>query len=181
MMADMNRLQEIIRQKSYNADGDFKLASGVSSRFFFDMKVTLLDPEGINLVADAFIDRLAGDHIHAIGGLVIGACPIVSAVCLKSHTRSFPIQGFYVRKEPKKRGTQKMIEGAVLQKGDRIVIVDDVTTSGGSALQAVDEVEGLGCTVVKVMTIIDRHQGAAENLAKRGLTLEALFTKDDFD
>lgn len=179
--ADLGRLKEIIRQKSYNTGGDFKLASGASSSFFFDMKVTLLDPEGASLVAEAFLDRLEGSGIKAIGGLVIGACPIASAVSLKSLERKTPIQGFYVRKEPKKRGTQKMIEGAALQKGDRVVIVDDVTTSGGSALEAVQEVEKLGCEVVKVMTIVDREQGAAENLAKKNLTLDALFTRRDFE
>jgi orotate phosphoribosyltransferase len=178
----MNELKEIIRQKSYITDGDFKLASGATSSFFFDMKVTMLDPRGATLAADLILDKIRGENVTAVGGLVVGACPIASAVCVRSleHGEK-PVNAFYVRKEPKKRGTQKMIEGAELRKGDRVVMVEDVTTSGGSVLQAIDEVEKLGCTVVKVITIVDREQGAKDNLARRNLTLDPVFTRRDFD
>jgi orotate phosphoribosyltransferase len=175
-----DRLRDIIREKSYITEGDFKLASGVSSNFFFDLKVTLLDPEGASLTADLILERLQGLNVTAIGGLVIGACPIASAVCVRSHAAGTPIQAFYVRKEPKKRGTQKMIEGAPLKKGDRVVMVEDVTTTGGSVMQAIQEVRGLGCEIVKLVTVVDREQGAREALAKEGLTLDALFTRRDF-
>jgi orotate phosphoribosyltransferase len=178
--ARRERLKEIIVEKSYIKDGDFKLASGATSSFFFDMKVTLLDPEGANLAADLILDRLEGLDAKAIGGLVIGACPIASAVCVKSLERGHPINAFYVRKEPKKRGTQKLIEGALLRKGDRVVMVEDVTTSGGSVMDAVKVVRELGCEVVKIITIVDREAGAQANLAKEGLTLDALFCKQDF-
>lgn len=177
----MDRLKEIIKEKSYIIDGDFKLASGAMSNFFFDMKVTLLDPEGASLAADLILDKIKGQNVQAIGGLVIGACPIASAVCVKSYERNLPINAFYVRKEPKKRGTQKMIEGAVLKSGDRVVMVDDVTTSGGSVLEAIKIIKDLGCDVVNVITIVDREQGAKENLIKAGLSLDSLFTKHDFD
>ena len=174
------RLKEIVREKSYITDGDFKLASGATSNFFFDMKVTMLDPEGASLAADLILDKIKGENIQAIGGLVIGACPIASAVCVKSFERGTPVNAFYVRKEPKKRGTQKMIEGAALKPGDRVVMVEDVTTSGGSVLQAIDVVQELGCKVVKVITLVDREQGAKENLAQKGLTLDPVFTRHDF-
>lgn len=179
-MTALNRLRDIIREKSYNTGGDFKLASGATSNFYFDMKPTLLDPEGSSLLADAILDRLQDTDVKAIGGLVIGACPIVSAVCLKSFERKKPLQGFYVHKEQKERGTKKMIEGTPLQKGDRVVIVDDVTTSAGSSIKAIEEVEKLGCVVVKVITVVDRGQGAAANLARKNLELDALFSREDF-
>lgn len=180
-MANLARLKEIIREKSFNTGGDFKLASGATSSFYFDMKPTVLDPEGASLVADAILERLQGANVKAVGGLVVGACPIVSSVCVKSFSKGAPLQGFYVHKEQKERGTKKMIEGDALKHGDRVVIVEDVTTSGGSSLKAVDEVEKLGCTVVKVMTIVDRDAGATEAFARRGLPFEALFTKKDFE
>jgi orotate phosphoribosyltransferase len=177
----LSRLKEIIRQKSYITEGDFKLASGATSSFFFDMKVTMLDPEGASLAADLILDKIAGQNVTAIGGLVIGACPIASAVCVRSFDRGTPVNAFYVRKEPKKRGTQKMIEGAALKPGDRVVMVEDVTTSGGSVLQAADVVRELGCMIVKVITLVDREQGAKENLALKGLSLDPVFTRHDFE
>lgn len=179
-MSSLDRLRDIIKEKSYNSGGDFKLASGETSSFYFDMKPTLLDPEGSSLLAEAILDRLQDVDAMAIGGLVIGACPIVSAVCLKSFERKRPLQGFYVHKEQKQRGTRKMIEGAPLRKGDRVVIVDDVTTTAGSSIRAIEEVEKLGCTVVKVITVVDRGQGAAENLARKKLELDSLFSREDF-
>jgi orotate phosphoribosyltransferase len=180
-MANLNRLRDIIKQKSYNTGGDFKLASGATSSFFFDMKPTLLDPEGANLVADAILARIGNDNVKAIGGLVLGACPIASAVCVKSHSTPAPLQAFYVRKEAKARGTQKMIEGLELKKDDRVVVVEDVTTSGGSALQAVEELQKIGCIVVKVMTIVDREQGAAAAFANKKIPFDALFCRKDFE
>lgn len=175
------RLKLLIREKSYLTEGDFALASGASSSFFFDMKVTMLDPEGATLAAELILERIEGLRLDAVGGLVVGACPIVSAVCVRSHGRAHPVQGFYVRKEPKNRGTQKMIEGALLTAGMRVAILEDVTTSGGSALRAMQEVERLGCTVACVVTIVDREQGAAEAFAREGVAFYPLFTRRDFE
>lgn len=174
------RLQEIIAEKSYIQDGDFKLASGASSSFFFDMKMTLLDPEGASLAANLILDMIKGQNVKAVAGLELGACPIVSAVCVKSLERSEQITGIYVRKTPKKRGTQKMIEGLELKAGDRVVVVDDVTTAGGSVLQAVEQIKELGCEIVSVISIVDRLQGARERIEGAGYIFEPLFTKDDF-
>jgi orotate phosphoribosyltransferase len=174
------RLRAIIRERSYLTGGDFQLASGAESSFFFDMKPTLLDPEGATLVAELILDRIAPYRVTAIGGLELGACPIASAVCVRSWERPQCVAAFYVRKTPKKRGTQKMIEGAELQPGARVAMVDDVTTSGGSTLQAVEEVRKLGCTVACVLSVVDRQQGARERFAAESIPFEALFTRDDF-
>lgn len=172
------RLRDLIAERSLTR-GQFKLASGGESNIFFDMKTTLLDPEGASLAGDLILDMIEDVEPQAIGGLVLGACPVVTAVCVKSAERGRPIPGFYVRKEPKGRGTNKLIEGN-LEPGWRVVVVEDVTTEGNSALRAVRAVRDEGCAVAKVVTVVDRLQGARENLEKEGLELAPLFTRDDF-
>ncbi len=172
------RLHELIAARSILTGGNFTLASGGQSGVFFDMKMTLLDPEGLNLVADLIIDLIADEPCDAIGGLVLGACPIVDAICLRSYQRR-PMAGFYVRKEPKERGTNKMIEGP-LKPGAVCIMVEDVTTQGSSVLKAIAAAREAGCTVNTVVTCIDRQQGARERLASQGVALKPLFTMDEF-
>jgi orotate phosphoribosyltransferase len=173
------RLRDIIRARSLLTAGSFTLASGRASSMFFDMKPTMLHPEGANLIADAVLDRLKEPELDAVGGLVMGAVPIVAVVCAKSFERGRPLQGFFVRKEVKDHGTAKLIDGN-LARGARAVILEDVTTTGGSALRAVDAVRSAGATVVKVISIVDRLEGAADTFLAHGLSFEAVFTKNDF-
>jgi orotate phosphoribosyltransferase len=173
------RLRHLIAERSVLTGGDFKLASGGASTVFFDMKMTLLTPDGLGLVGALVFEAISQDGVAAIGGLVLGACPIVDAVCLKSGEAGQPISAFYVRKEPKDHGTDKLIEGP-LQAGARVAVVEDVTTKGNSALKAAEAARKEGCEVVRVVTIVDRLEGAAANLEANGLTLTALFTRDDF-
>lgn len=174
-----SRLRDLIAERSVLRGGKFKLASGGRSSVFFDMKMTLLTPDGAGLAADLILQSLAGEKIDAIGGLVLGACPIVDAVCLRSGGTAAPINAFYVRKEPKAHGTDKLIEGP-LKPGARVIVVEDVTTRGNSALRAVEAARAEGCEVVRVITIVDRLEGAADNLKSHGVELVALFTRDDF-
>lgn len=174
-----SQLREIIRKRSV-ITGDFKLASGGSSDIFFEMKETLLDPEGLDLASDMIlhiIDKIP--NVDAVGGLELGACPVVTAICLKS-LASRPLAGFYVRKERKKRGAKQLIDGPVV-RGSNVVILDDVTTKGGSMLQAVRAArEERECNVVAVITVVDREEGAKEALAKEGLDLIPLFVMSEF-
>jgi orotate phosphoribosyltransferase len=172
------RLKSLVAAKSVLTGGDFKLASGGQSSVFFDMKMTLLDPEGINLVADLMLEMLQNERFDAIGGLVLGACPIVDAITLKAYPAR-RITGFYVRKEPKERGTNKMIEGP-LAPGAACVMVEDVTTQGSSVLKAITEARAIGCKVGTVVTCVDRQQGARERLKAEGIALKPLFTMDEF-
>lgn len=172
------RLKEIILEKSYKT-GHFILASGATSTFMFDLKPTLLDPEGANLAADLILEKLPKDVV-AFGGLELGACPIVSAVCVKSYLAGRPLKTFYVRKEKKERGTKQRIEGCELQPGDKVVMVDDVTTKGGSVLQAVQAAQEAGAVVPLVLSVLDREEGARENLGKQGIALDSIFTKGEF-
>ncbi len=172
------RLREIIAGASVRF-GTFKLASGGESNVFIDMKQTLLDPEGLNLAADLILDIVEREEVDAVGGLVLGACPIVDALCVKSYARR-PLTGFYVRKEPKGTGTRRMIEGP-LKDGARVMLVEDVTTKGGSALKAARIVrDELGCTIAKIVSVVDREAGAAANMAQEGIELVSLFTMADF-
>ncbi|MCZ6720618.1 MAG: orotate phosphoribosyltransferase [Proteobacteria bacterium] len=172
------RLCALIAAKSLTKEGTFQLASGQTSGFYFDMKPVLLDPEGARLIAEAVLAEIEGDEVDHIGGLAMGAIPIVAAVVAMSWSRR-PIAGFFVRPRQKERGTKRLVEGNI-QRNARVVLVEDVTTTGGSALQAAEAVWEFGCDVVKVITVVDRLAGAGANLEARGLELTALFTRDDF-
>jgi orotate phosphoribosyltransferase len=176
---EWQRLREIIREKSLRSDREYILSSGEKSGYYFDMKPTTFDPEAINLICPIIYNLVVKIPAVYVGGLAVGAIPIVSALVLYSATRT-PLPGFYVRDEIKNHGTQRLIEGFLDSDAD-VVIFDDVTTSGASAMKAVDAVRERGCKVVKVITIVDRLEGAAEHFKKAGLDFTALFTTKDFD
>jgi len=173
------RLLAIIREKSFLTEGGpFKLASGGMSDFYLDMKPTTFSPEGLNLIADILYDMLREDHsIDAVGGLELGALPITNAVSMRSWSDR-PIDGFVVRKEKKGHGTDKKIDGN-FRPDSNVVLFEDVTTRGGSVMEAVNAVRSRGATVSKIITIVDRLEGATENLRKEGIELVAVFTIRD--
>jgi orotate phosphoribosyltransferase len=170
------RLLEIIKEKSL-LKGQFKLASGATSDYYLDMKPTTFDPEGAALVAEIVFDMLAGDPVDSIGGLELGAVPIIATVCARSWPDR-PINGFVVRKEQKGHGTDKKIDGN-FRNGENVVLFDDVTTKGGSVMQAVKAVRERGAKVTKIITLVDRLEGATENLQKEGIMLFPVFTTRD--
>jgi orotate phosphoribosyltransferase len=173
------RLLAIIRQKSFLTEGGpFKLASGATSDYYLDMKPTMFSAEGISLIADIVYDMLRDDgSVDAVGGLELGAVPITSAVSMRSFSGR-PVDAFVVRKEAKDHGTSKKIDGN-FHDNARVVLVEDVTTQGGSVMQAVHAVRARGATVTKIITIVDRLEGAADNLRKEGIALEPVFTIRD--
>jgi orotate phosphoribosyltransferase len=182
MLADLpakrQRLLGIIRQKSLLQQRDFLLASGRSSSFFFDMKRTMFDPEGAALATDLLFDRIKDEPVDYIGGLETGAIPIVAAVCAKSWPEK-PIKGFFVRKQAKGHGTDQRIDG-LLENGSRVILFEDVTTTGGSVMQAAAAVRQRDCTILKVIAIVDRLEGADQNFKDAGINFESLFTWRDF-
>jgi orotate phosphoribosyltransferase len=175
-LPEKDRLLQIIRQRSLLI-GHFKLASGATSDYYLDMKPTTFDPEGASLVAEIIFNMLAEDRVDSIGGLELGAVPIIAAVCARSWPER-PIDGFIVRKAQKGHGTDKKIDGN-FRNGTDVVLFDDVTTKGGSVMQAVEAVRGRGARVTKIITILDRLEGATENLRDHGIRLVPIFTKDD--
>jgi orotate phosphoribosyltransferase len=173
------RLRRIIKEKSLLGGSSFTLASGRQSSFFFDMKRTMFDPEGINLIGEVLYETVRDEvDVSAVGGLEVGAIPIVLAVCMTSFGQR-AIDGFFVRKQAKGHGTDQRIDGQ-FKAGSTVVIFEDVTTTGGSSMQAVDAVRAQGGVIKKVVTIVDRLEGAREAFAAKGITLEAVYTRDDF-
>lgn len=176
--AKRDRLREIIAARSFSM-GEFKLASGAGSNYYFDMKPTMLDPDGADLISDLILDALDGESFDAVGGLAYGAIPLVVGVVQKSAALGRPVPGCYVRKEQKDRGAEKLIDGNP-PEGGTVVVFEDVTTKGGSAMKAVEALREAGCTVTRVVTVVDRLEGAEAFLAENGVVLTALFTKDAF-
>jgi orotate phosphoribosyltransferase len=177
------RLIELIKLRSFQEGPEFKLASGKMSTFYFNMKPTMLDSEGAYLVASLILDQLEGVEADLIGGLEMGAVPIASSVAAIAYTQGRELPAFFVRKQAKEHGTQSLVEG--LAKGDsmagkKVVVVEDVTTTGGSALKAADALRAAGAEIVRVITIVDRLDGAAETFATAGLDFEPLLTLADF-
>ena len=176
----VEQLRELIQEKSFNVGGDFALSSGKASDCFFDLKPVMMDPEGIHLLTDIFLRRIADEETDYIGGVAVGAVPIVSAICAMSFYGAHPRKGFFVRKEWKQHGMRKRIEGNPPDKGSEALLFEDVTTTGESAMVAVGALRGIGCRVNTLYTIVDRSEGAEVLLAKAGIQLVPLFTKDDF-
>jgi orotate phosphoribosyltransferase len=181
--AARDRLIAIVRTRSYGTGVPIKLASGRMSDFYFNLKPTMLDPEGAALIGRLVLDTVAGEQIDAVGGLEMGAVPIATAVAVMSHQRGRPLPAFFVRKQSKEHGTKSLVEGLVKGEtlaGKRVVILEDVTTTGGSALKAIEQVRADGAEVVSVVTIVDREEGAAEAFAAAGMRFVPVLTRRMF-
>ncbi len=177
------RLIEIIKARSFQSGKEVKLASGRTSTYYFNMKPTMLDAEGAHVIATLILEAIAGLRADLIGGLEMGAVPIASAVAAVSQPSGRPVNAFFVRKQAKDHGTKSLIEGLPAGdslKGKRVVIVEDVTTTGGSAIKAAETVRAEGAEVVGVVTVVDRGEGADAAFAAAGLTLTPLLTLEDF-
>ena len=179
------RLIEKVRELAYlYSEHSFTLASGRKSNHFFDMKPVMMDPECAHLLGVLIHDTIEGiGGVDAVGGLELGAVPLTGIAIAKAG-RGSPLRGFIVRKEPKGRGGRKTgnppgIEGSSLQKGDRIVLLEDVTTTGGSALKAARRLIEIGCELVACITILDREEGGSEAFEEDGILLLPLTVKSE--
>ena len=174
--AARDSLLQIIVAKSYrySPTAEFKLASGGTSNFYFDMKMTMLDPKGIALIAEVLADKLSKHSARYVAGLELGAVPLIMAACMKGY------HALIVRKDKKGHGTKKLVEGPPAPAGAEVILLDDVTTKGESVLAAALEVRAAGCTVKTVITLVDRQDEARQKLAADGLALEPIFTLNDF-
>jgi orotate phosphoribosyltransferase len=180
--ASRARLADIIRTRSFGR-GEITLASGRKSDFYFNLKPTMLDPEGAALLAELTFDALRNDELDYVGGLEMGAVPLAGAIAQLSWLKNHPIAAFFVRKKPKEHGARLAVEGLAkgeTLQGKRIVIVEDVTTTGGSAIKALDAVRDAGGDVVLVYTMVDREEGAAENFKQAGVPFRALYKASEF-
>jgi len=175
-LALRNKVFNIIKERSFSR-GRFVLASGRESSYYLDMKPTMLHADGATLLAQLILKRLEGSEIHYIGGLEVGAVPLLSPIAIFSKSTARPISGFFVRKTVKDHGTKKLIEGVAEGdlKGKKVVILDDVTTTGESAMLAVKAAQDAGGEVCFVLSIVDREEGAPEFFEKAGVEFKALF------
>jgi len=159
--------------------GKFVLSSGKVSNYYLDGRIITLTPEGAYLVAEIILELIKGKNIGAVGGPTLGADPIVGAIAALSHIKRIPVKTFIVRKAAKEHGMQHQIEGPALNKGDTAILIDDVATTGKSLLEAKEALDKIGVKALEAIVIVDRGEGAKENLAKAGLKLESIFTIED--
>src|SRR5262245_18318917 len=171
-------LLRLLQERSFR-QGSFKLASGETSDFYIDGRMTVVHSAGAALIGDVLFDRTKDLGIDAIGGLEVGAVPLATAAVISYHRHGRAMEGFWVRNKVKEHGTQKEIEGGI-KPGMRASVVDDVFTKGQSALKAVEAVRRTGCEVVIVLCVVDRLAGARELFHEHGIAnYQAIFTIHD--
>ncbi len=182
MQYDKDLLKALVREHALQF-GQFTLASGKQASFYLDCRKITLHPQGSNLIAAGMLDGITGNRFpstpDAVGGLAIGADPITASIVVLAGQRGLPLRGFMVRKEAKTHGTGKLVEGPVTP-GMKCVIVEDVITSGGSALRAVESAKDFGMEVLGIYGVIDRLEGGREAIEQAGLPLTTLLTINDF-
>ncbi len=173
------RLIEIIKSLSVETGRTFKLASGRTSDFYCNLKPTMMDPEGAYLLGQLIAETLDGTKADLVGGLEMGAVPLATAASAMSFARGKPRPAFFVRKQAKDHGTQNLIDG--LRRGETlsgrsVIILEDVTTTGGSSVKAIEAVRAAGATVALVLTVVDRQEGADETFKAAGVPFRAMIT-----
>lgn len=174
---ERERLLSLIKKNALSF-GDFVLSSGKKSTYYIDARMITLDAEGSYLVAKIILKMIENVDVDSIGGVSIGADPIVGAVSAIGYSVGRPLKAFIIRKEPKKHGMQKWIEGP-LGSSDRVVIVDDVVTTGSSIYKAIEKTREFGCKIVKVISIVDRNSGLEAKLTNEGYIYEPIFYLKD--
>ncbi|MFL5239852.1 MAG: orotate phosphoribosyltransferase [Rhizomicrobium sp.] len=180
--ADERELFAIIRERSFRR-GKFRLASGRESELYFNLKPTMMSPKGALLSARALLAHIRPQNVDYVGGLEMGAVPVIAALAAISAAEGRPAKTFFVRKQPKGHGTMDMLEGLAPNEtlvNARVMVVDDVATTGGSILKAADAVRAAGATVNAGLVIIDREEGAAEALQLQGMRLLSVFKGREF-
>jgi len=173
-------LTKLLLERSFKWSEDpiFKLASGRLSNYYIDCKPTTMSPEGLVLIGPLVFGVVREWGVSAVGGLTLGADPIAYATAYASSHTGYPVKSFVVRKEAKDHGTGKMIEGPV-SSGDRVAIVEDVITTGGSTLKAIDTARGFGLDIAGVVALVDRQEGGKERIESLGFHVVALVTREE--
>ena len=161
--------------------GDFVLSSGRKSNYLFQLRQTTMHPRGAQLIGDIIADYMRRVSISCVGGLELGAVPVVCAVAVMSAVKEHPVRAFFARKQAKEHGARELLDGHV-EDGEEVLIVDDVATTGGSVLKTIAnmKLERPACYARKALVVIDREEGAAESLATQGIELVSIFKRRDF-
>lgn len=177
-MTDYSALITLLAERSAKR-GQFTLASDKQSDFYIDARLTTMSPEGLSIIGPLALSVLRGTgwNVDAIGGLTLGADPISYAISYASAASDHPLRAFTVRKEPKAHGTGKLLEGP-LREGDRVAVIEDVITTGGSALRAIEAVHNARASVAGVLALVDRGEGGRQAIEKAGVSVISLVTAD---
>jgi orotate phosphoribosyltransferase len=157
--------------------GDFTLTSGAKSSYYFDGRILTLDPEGADLVSEAFLAMAVAAGATGVGGPTVAAVPIAGALALRSRQAGTPMDGYFVRDAVKEHGARKQVEGAI-KPGAKVVVFDDTVSTGGSLLVAMDAIQDFGCEVMAVLCVLDRHQGGSDEVRRRGVPFRAMLEAD---
>ena len=177
-MYDRERLKSLIREHALQF-GEFTLASGKKASYYLDCRQVTLQAEALPLIGAGMLELMGGDMPELVGGMVIGADPITASILTLAGQQGASLRGIMVRKEAKGHGAKKFVEGPY-SKGERVVIVEDVVTTGGSSLKAIEHCKAVGLRVDRVLAIVDRLEGGKEAFAEKGYQLDTLFTVKDF-
>lgn len=178
MTGTQRELLALLAARSFKK-GTFTLASGATSTYYIDGRMSAVNSHGAFLIGRALFEMTKDANFGAVGGMEVGAVPLTAAVAVQYHLNGRSVEGFWVRDKTKSHGTKKLIEGAV-KPGDRVIVLDDVITTGGSSLKAAEAVREFGCEVVEVIALVDRLQGAKKAFAAAGLPFRSVFTIRDF-
>jgi orotate phosphoribosyltransferase len=180
-LADLKALATRTLERAQELDalrfGDFTLTSGAKSSYYFDGRVLTLDPEGADLVSEAFLAMAVEAGATGVGGPTVAAVPIAGALALRSRQAGTPMDGFFVRDAAKGHGARKRVEGAI-KTGTKVVVFDDTVSTGGSLLNAMDAIQEFGCEVVAVLCVLDRRQGGSDKVRRRGISFRAMLEAD---
>ncbi len=178
--ARVRRLREIIRMHALMV-GDFTLTSGRKSNYLFQLRAATMHAEGAALIGELMVEFMRAHDLRNIGGLEMGAVPVVAAAAVKSHDMGWPVRAFFMRKKAKEHGARQLIDGWLPErKGEEVLIIDDVTTTGGSLLKPVEKMREMGFVVRRALSIVDREEGALENLRRHDIELFSILRKSDF-
>ncbi|HII06635.1 MAG TPA: orotate phosphoribosyltransferase [Methanotrichaceae archaeon] len=174
-MDERERLLELVREKALRM-GKITLSSGKVSDYYVDAREVVLDPEGAYLTGKLMLEMIDPEAV-AVAGMTLGADPIVASISVVGHIEGRDLTALIIRKEPKKHGTQKFVEGPVLPEGSKVAVVDDVVTTGSSLLKSIERLRNEGYEPIQVVAILDREEGGSEKLKAAGYGLESIFTR----
>jgi orotate phosphoribosyltransferase len=174
-----DELYRLIKEKAYH-EGEIKLASGKTSKYYLDARAVTLSSAGAYLVGNLVFNLVRDWDVAAVGGPTLGADPIVGALAVISYENKKPLNTFLIRKTPKAHGRMLQVEGPQISSGSDVVLLDDVATTGGSLVEAIAILKKIGVSVRRAIVIVDREEGAKENLAREGCELIALFKASEF-
>jgi orotate phosphoribosyltransferase len=176
-MDERERLLELVRTRALRV-GKITLSSGKVSDYYVDAREVVLDPEGAYLTGRLMLDMIDPAAV-AVAGMTLGADPIVTSISVVGHLAGRKLKALIIRKEPKKHGTQKFVEGPALPEGSKVTVVDDVVTTGSSLIKSIERLRAEGYEPIQVVAILDREEGGSERLKEAGYGLESIFKRAD--